>query len=161
MVLPALRQGAKIIFISTDKAVDPISVMGMSKAMAERIVYSHREFIVRFSNVLNSRGSLLETWTLQRQKNQPLTITNFQATRMLMTIEEAASLILTVADAPQAGVYAPHSLTPITIESVYRWFDDKAPFTVTALRPGEKLHEVMWWTQERPKPYNDFVSVCD
>ncbi|NLJ39496.1 MAG: polysaccharide biosynthesis protein, partial [Candidatus Atribacteria bacterium] len=91
----------KLVVISTDKAVEPENMMGMSKKMAEILVSSAaknfsttRMVVVRFGNVLGSRGNVLEVWKNQLQKNQPLTITDPAMKRYFMTTQEAVTLVL-------------------------------------------------------------------
>ena len=91
----------KFILISTDKAVNPTNVMGATKLLAEKIVSSQirnqshetKFSIVRFGNVLSSRGSVLEIWENQIKDNKPITVTNKEMTRFFMSIPESVDLI--------------------------------------------------------------------
>ena len=87
----------KFVFISTDKAVEPICIYGASKHLAEEIVLnesSHKFLVVRFGNVLGSKGSILPLFMEQIDSGGPVTITNENVTRYFMTIPEAVSLVL-------------------------------------------------------------------
>lgn len=133
-----------LVHISTDKAVNPKSVMGRTKRLAEDIIKSHGYTNVRFGNVLNSRGSLLETWRDQARAGLPLTLTDNRCTRYLMTDQEAAYL-LTEAGSLDSGTFVLEMGTPIRIVDLAGQFlyheYPKGKIVVTGLRPGEKIHE--------------------
>src|SRR3990167_9914153 len=94
-----LNQVKKVVVISTDKAVRPVNVMGMTKALQERILLSDRidsglQFVcVRFGNVIGSRGSVLPLFLEKLAQNKPLPITDKNMTRFLITLNEAADLV--------------------------------------------------------------------
>lgn len=146
----------RFVLVSTDKAVNPSSVMGATKYLAEIItgqVGSHSKTAfssVRFGNVLASRGSVVPTFHRQIQQGGPITVTSEEATRYFMTIEEAVSLIW------QAGALATGGETfvlemgePVRIldlakrmrELLANGRVDQIDIVVTGLRPGERLHE--------------------
>ena len=99
----SLNKVKKLICLSTDKAVEPINAMGLSKALMEKVIISHARkkngkmdiCITRYGNVLGSRGSVLHTFIKQIKNNEPLTITDANMTRFLMTLDEAINLVLT------------------------------------------------------------------
>ena len=85
----------KFLFISSDKAVNLDSIMGASKRFGEVLVKNAGGIIVRFGNVLGSRGSLTQIWQRQYEADQPISVTDAQMTRYMMTIEEACKLVIT------------------------------------------------------------------
>jgi FlaA1/EpsC-like NDP-sugar epimerase len=153
------RYGARtFVLVSTDKAVQPTSVMGASKALAERAVLEERDkwpgtnFVaVRFGNVLGSNGSVVPILKDQIAQGQPLTITHPDATRYFMTIPEAVQLILQASLLPELrGQIAMLDMgEPVRIvdlaENLLRLAGIRDRFrdhmTFTGLRDGEKLHE--------------------
>ena len=85
----------KFLFISSDKATNLDSIMGASKRFGEVLVKNAGGIIVRFGNVLGSRGSLTQIWQRQYEADQPISVTDVQMTRYMMTIEEACKLVIT------------------------------------------------------------------
>jgi len=157
------------VLISTDKAVEPVSVLGASKRMAELAVQdvatrsSTRCLTVRFGNVLESSGSVVPLFKEQIEKGGPLTVTHFEATRWFMTVPEAVQLILEAATMGEGGeVFVLDMGKPIRIvdlaHALIRRYglrpgrDIEVVFT--GLRPGERLfeklfndHELVWKTR--------------
>jgi FlaA1/EpsC-like NDP-sugar epimerase len=156
------------VFISTDKAADPVSVMGASKRFAELIVQSQakssqgtRFCAVRFGNVIGSRGSVVPVFTQQIEQGGPLTVTDPQATRYFMTIPEACGLlILTSAIAEQGELYLLNMGDPVRIMDLatkmirqYGLCEGRdIPIIYTGLRPGERLHETLVANDEELMP---------
>jgi FlaA1/EpsC-like NDP-sugar epimerase len=101
-VLDAARQvaAARLVNVSTDKAAEPISVLGYTKRIAERLTafaaqrYGHPYLSVRFGNVLGNWGSVIDTLRAQIAAGGPLTLTDPHATRYFMTVEEAVQLVI-------------------------------------------------------------------
>jgi FlaA1/EpsC-like NDP-sugar epimerase len=142
----------RFINISTDKAACPISVLGMTKRLAELAVASRagdhtRVASVRFGNVLGSRGSFLETLAHQVAGNQPIQITHPEVTRYFMTIPEAAALVIESSVLANSGeTYVLDMGAKIKIiDLVNRYVSTMGVPTpeivFTELREGEKLHE--------------------
>ncbi len=144
----------RFVNVSTDKAADPTSVLGLSKRVAERVTAHWAERVdgtflsVRFGNVLGSRGSVLTTFRSQVASGGPLTVTHPEVTRFFMTIEEAVTLVIQAGALDLDG----HALvldmgSPVRIDDVARRLaaaaDRPIEITYTGLRPGEKLHEVL------------------
>ncbi len=148
-----------MIFISTDKAVDPSSVMGGTKALGERLVRessvnaSGRYVIVRFGNVMGSQGSVVELFRQQISAGGPLTITHPDMTRYFMTIPEAVRLILHAGAVGRSGdihvlnmgqpiriVDLAHDLIRLSLPPGQR----DVPIVFTGLRPGERLTESLF-----------------
>lgn len=138
--------GARIVLVSTDKAVRPSSVMGRTKQLAEQIVReSGRGCIVRFGNVLGSTGSVVPLFREQIDAGGPVTVTDERMTRYFMSVGEAAELIL------QAGVQGPGCYVldmgePVRVmdlaaEMVRLSGRRDVQIVTTGIRPGEKIHE--------------------
>jgi FlaA1/EpsC-like NDP-sugar epimerase len=150
---------SRFVNISTDKAADPISVLGCTKAIAERLTVaagarSDGLFVsVRFGNVLGSRGSVLPTFRAQIDAGGPVTVTHRDVTRYFMTVDEAATLVLQAAAVGEPGeVLVLDMGSPVRIDDVARRLIARAerPIAIvyTGLRPGEKLHEQLTATAE-------------
>jgi FlaA1/EpsC-like NDP-sugar epimerase len=156
--------------ISTDKAVNPTSVLGRSKRIGERLVAdaaAHRVgtyLSVRFGNVLGSRGSVLVTFTEQLAAGGPITVTHPDVTRFFMTIPEASQLVVHAAAIGRAGeVLVLDMGEPVRIEDVAHHLMEIAGRAVgivyTGLRPGEKLHETLFGPGELDhRPFHPAVS---
>jgi len=145
-----------LVFISTDKAVNPSSVMGASKRLAEKYLQhasqncKTRFVMVRFGNVLGSQGSAVEVFKKQIAEGGPITVTHPEMRRYFMTIPEAAQLVLQASSIGQGGeVYFLDMGEPILILDLARDLirlsglkpEDDIPIVFTGMRPGEKLFE--------------------
>ena len=155
------------VLISTDKAVDPVNVLGASKRLAEMVCQAMnsldgtRFVTVRFGNVLDSAGSVVPLFRAQIRRGGPVTVTDPEVTRYFMTIPEACQLILQAASigAPQA-VYTLDMGEPVSIRLLAEQMitlAGKQPgrdiaIVYTGLRPGEKLHETLFHADERYRP---------
>jgi FlaA1/EpsC-like NDP-sugar epimerase len=150
----------RFVLVSTDKAVNPKTVMGQSKAVCEWVVeaYGAREDIstrfvaVRFGNVLGSSGSVIPIFRRQIEKGGPVTVTHPEMTRFFMTIPEAASLVIQSGSIGGEGhVFVLDMGDPVKIvelaEQMIR-LSGKDPGEIgidfVGARPGEKLHEELW-----------------
>lgn len=154
------------VLVSTDKAVRPTSVMGATKAIAERIVHavgSHSDTkfsAVRFGNVLGSAGSVVPTFQAQIQRGGPITITDERMTRFFMSIPEASQLVLQAAALSQGGeVFVLDMGKPIRIVDLARDVVRLSGLPATSIdirfvgmRPGEKLHEELHSDTEEIMP---------
>lgn len=155
------------VLISTDKAVDPVNVLGATKRLAEMTCQSladHRStrFVtVRFGNVLDSAGSVVPLFREQIRQGGPVTVTDPEVTRFFMTIPEACQLILQAsAIGTHEAIYTLDMGEPVPIrllaEQMIR-LAGKHPgrdiaIVYTGLRPGEKLHETLFHADERYRP---------
>jgi FlaA1/EpsC-like NDP-sugar epimerase len=155
----------RFVFVSTDKAVRPSSVMGASKRIAEMLVAGARRtsrpyVSVRFGNVLGSTGSVVPIFQEQLENGEPLTITDPAMTRYFMTIPEAAWLILDAAALGRTGdLFVLDMGEPVRIMDLAHDLvrlagrdPDAQPIEITGLRPGEKLHEELFYDAERVEP---------
>jgi FlaA1/EpsC-like NDP-sugar epimerase len=156
----------RFVLVSTDKAVNPSSVMGATKRIAEMLVAdaarrSGRPYVsVRFGNVLGSTGSVVPVFQDQLEKNLPLTITHPDMTRFFMTIPEASWLILDAAALGQDGdLFVLDMGEPVRIIDLARDLTrlagrdpDSQPIEIVGLRPGEKLHEELFYDAEIVEP---------
>jgi len=172
-----------LVNISTDKAADPISVLGKSKFEAELITYEAsllpevvekkaKYLSVRFGNVIGSRGSVLHTFKYQIDKDLPLTITHPDVTRYFMTVKEAVSLVLQSAVIGQSGETLILDMgEPVKIQDVANFMIEqsgkKIPIEYTGLRSGEKLHEILssktenLESREHPKIFHTKVGGAE
>lgn len=161
------RYGAKkFVMVSTDKAVNPSSVMGCSKQMAERYVnalaaHSKTCFIVtRFGNVLGSNGSVVPIFTKQIQNGGPITITDKRMTRYFMTIPEASQLVLDAAAMGKGGeIFVLDMGEPVLIMDLAKDLirlsglpEHAIEIQEVGLRPGEKLYEELYFESEKRIP---------
>ena len=152
------------VLISTDKAIQPVSILGATKLMAERIcqaIFSNSATqlsIVRFGNVLDSSGSVVPAFRKQIASGGPVTVTHEEVTRYFMTIPEACQLILQALSMPEpdAVIYTLDMGEPVAIselaEQMIRLAGKRPGIDIhiqyTGLRPGEKLHESLFHPDE-------------
>lgn len=148
-------RGERFVLVSTDKAADPKSIMGITKRIAEDIVTTKGGTVVRFGNVIGSSGSVLTIWERQLKEGKPLTVTDKDATRYFMTIPEAASLVIE-ASLLDAGKYILDMGEPVSINAMAEKFIELNGANVgiryTGLKEGEKLHEVLHVNNEKLTP---------
>jgi FlaA1/EpsC-like NDP-sugar epimerase len=144
----------RFILVSTDKAVKPASVMGMTKRAAELIVHQATKrqektscLVTRFGNVLDSAGSILPLWREQINAGGPLTITDMRCERYFMTIPQAAGLVLSVASMEEykSGTFVFDMGKPVNIHKLalqlMTEMDKQVPIDFIGLREGDKLTE--------------------
>ncbi|HLA96718.1 MAG TPA: polysaccharide biosynthesis protein [Pyrinomonadaceae bacterium] len=141
-----------VIGISTDKACKPINVMGMTKALQERIfIEANRDcpntdlMCVRYGNVIASRGSIIPLFVEQVEKKQPITVTLPEMTRFLLSLDRAVDTIFAAISSGHRGeTFVPkvHSAKIVDLAKAVMGEVD-LPIIFTGIRPGEKIHEIM------------------
>ncbi len=141
-----------VVGVSTDKACKPVNVMGMTKALQERVFLSAnlscpdtRFICVRYGNVLASRGSVIPLFHEQIRAGGPITITTEDMTRFLLSLDDAVNVIFSAVRGARRGeTYIPRvpSAKVIDIAAVLVG-DRKLAIKVTGIRPGEKVHEIL------------------
>ncbi len=141
----------RLVVLSTDKAVYPISAYGNSKALAEKIIAAQHgntiNVCLRYGNVLGSRGSVVPLFLGMIKENKPLTITDPKMTRFILTLEEAVRLSLKCLTDGNNGdlfIMKPPACTVGTlVEALELHFGRKFERTTIGVRAGEKMHEVL------------------
>jgi UDP-glucose 4-epimerase len=141
-----------VVGVSTDKAVAPVNVMGMTKSLQERVfaranldIHKTRFVLVRYGNVLASRGSVIPLFHDQIRSGGPVTITDPRMTRFLLSLDDAVDIILAaVAEARRGETYIPR-VPAAKVTDIAAALIEGRPIktTVTGIRPGEKLHELL------------------
>ncbi|HET8772650.1 MAG TPA: polysaccharide biosynthesis protein [Thermoanaerobaculia bacterium] len=171
----AVRENATpvetVVGISTDKACKPINVMGMSKAMMERILVTanldsrHTRFAcVRYGNVIASRGSVVPLFIDQIAHGGPVTITTTDMTRFLLSLDQAVDTVLAAVLEARAGeTYIPRVPAARITDLAEVLIDGRdIRVEVTGIRPGEKIHEIMVSEEEcyRTIERGQYYVIC-
>jgi FlaA1/EpsC-like NDP-sugar epimerase len=142
----------QVIVISTDKAVEPISIMGASKRVAELVMLAPRAAstlmkAVRLGNVLGSEGSIVPLFLKQIISGQPVTVTHPEVRRYFLTTADAVTLLLHAASAEVShGIVVPELGQPVPVEALAQYLIDgsgQVPIVFTQLRPGDKMCEAL------------------
>ena len=141
-----------VVGVSTDKACKPVNVMGMTKALQERIFTSAnilnqrtRFICVRYGNVLASRGSVIPLFHEQIRRGGPVTITAPEMTRFLLSLDQAVDTVFAaLRDAAAGEIYVPNAPSATVVDIARALIGDR-PIELTniGVRPGEKMHEIM------------------
>jgi len=162
LLTAAIESGVKkVICLSTDKAVYPINAMGISKAMMEKVFVAKSRTVnpqqtlicgTRYGNVMASRGSVIPLFIDQIKNRQPITITNPDMTRFLMSLEEAVELVVFAFKNANTGDImvqkAPASTIRDLAQAVVELFDPATEIRIIGTRHGEKLHETLLTKEE-------------
>jgi len=139
-------KGAKIVCLSTDKAVYPINAMGTSKAMMEKVAISKGAIVTRYGNVMKSRGSIIPIWQENARKGEPLNITNPDMTRFLLSLDDSIDLVMFAMENGNAGDIFVKKAPACTILTLAKAISDDIRYIGT--RHGEKLHESLISSEE-------------
>ena len=145
---------SRVVVLSTDKAVYPINAMGISKAMAEKVMVAKSRMqeqgetvlcATRYGNVMASRGSVIPLFVEQLKNNKEITITDPNMTRFLMSLEDSVDLVLYAFEhAKQGDIFvqkAPASTVSDLAEALKQMFNKNSPIRIIGTRHGEKLYE--------------------
>lgn len=154
----------KVVFTSSDKAVNPGNTMGTSKLMAEKLIVSanyHRgnkrtKFsTVRFGNVMGSSGSVIPLFLEQIKEEKPITITHEDMTRFMISLEESLDLMLKATELTQGGEIFIMKMPVVKVtdlaeilQETYSQGGESRPFKVIGIKPGEKLYEEIMTEEE-------------
>lgn len=175
----AIEAGVKnIVCLSTDKAAYPVNAMGTSKAMMEKVIVAKSRTVdpkktkiccTRYGNVMCSRGSVIPLWIEQIRAGKPITITDPNMTRFIMSLEEAVDLVLFAFENGQTGDILVQKAPACTIqtqaEAVCRLFGgDEDNIKIIGIRHGEKMYETLLTNEECANAVDlgDFYRVpCD
>jgi UDP-N-acetylglucosamine 4,6-dehydratase len=161
----AIASGIKrVVVLSTDKAVYPINAMGISKAMAEKLMVARSRMIpesgpvicaTRYGNVMASRGSVIPLFVNQLRNGEPLTLTDPKMTRFLMSLEDSVDLVLHAFEhAKQGDIFiqkSPASTVGDLAQALQELFGREAPVNIIGTRHGEKLYESLISREEMAK----------
>lgn len=174
----AIEEGVKsIICLSTDKAAYPVNAMGTSKAMMEKVIVAKSRTVspertkiccTRYGNVMCSRGSVIPLWIEQIKAGDPITVTDPNMTRFLMSLEEAVELVLFAFEHGTSGDIlvqkAPACTIEILAKAVTGIFAPKHEIRTIGIRHGEKMYETLLTNEEcaRAIDMGEFYRVpCD
>ena len=158
----AISEGVKsVICLSTDKAAYPVNAMGTSKAMMEKVIVAKSRTVgpertkiccTRYGNVLCSRGSVVPLWIEQIKAGKPITITDPNMTRFIMSLDEAVDLVLFAFENGTSGDILVQKAPACTIgtlaEAVKELFKSKDDIKVIGIRHGEKMYETLLTNEE-------------
>ncbi|WP_250674770.1 polysaccharide biosynthesis protein [Paraclostridium ghonii] len=161
----AISEGVKkVICLSTDKAAYPVNAMGISKAMMEKVFIAKSKTVhpdqtticgTRYGNVMASRGSVIPLFIDQIKKGQPLSITNGNMTRFLMSLDQSVDLVLFAFQQGQTGDLFVQKAPACTINdlaiAIKKVFDVNTPISEIGIRHGEKMHETLLTKEEMSK----------
>lgn len=155
----AKHNSEQMVMVSTDKAVDPFSLMGASKRVAELLMLTRRSGtmrakVVRLGNVLGSTGSIVPLFLRQIARGGPVTVTHTEVRRYFMTLPETVeALLAAISPGCPAGLLAPEPGAPIRVLDLAKYLIARSrqaeiPIVFTALRPGDKMEESLISTGE-------------
>ena len=162
----AIAHGVKnIVVLSTDKAAYPINAMGISKAMMEKVAIAKGRTLgldaqtticcTRYGNVMASRGSVIPLWIEQMKENKPITITDPQMTRFMMTLDDAVDLVIYAFQHGQNGDLfvqkAPAATLHVLATALKELFHSDSEIKVIGTRHGEKVYETLVTREEMAK----------
>jgi FlaA1/EpsC-like NDP-sugar epimerase len=159
-----------VVGVTTDKACKPVNVMGMTKAIQERIIAQAnldcpgtRFLTARYGNVLASRGSVIPLFHDQIARGGPLTITTTEMTRFLLSLNDAVDTVFAALSEGRPGeTYVPRAPAVRVTTLADALIDGRdVPVEVTGIRPGEKVHEILVSEEEAPRTVvrGDYLAI--
>ena len=161
----------KVIGVSTDKCVTPSNLYGATKLCLEKLIIHGNIMagenntifsVLRYGNVINSRGSVVPLFLKQNLENKPLTITDKNMTRFTLTIEQAINFVLNSASMMIGGEIFIPKLPSYDIMQLVNVINPEATIEITGIRPGEKIHESMFSIHDSIiEKENYFVLISD
>lgn len=175
----AIQYGVKkVVVLSTDKAAYPINAMGISKAMMEKVAIAKGRSLgadattticcTRYGNVMASRGSVIPLWVDQIKSNQPITITDPNMTRFMMTLDDAVDLVLFAFEHGDNGDLfvqkAPAATLSVLAQALKELYKTDTEVKIIGTRHGEKLYETLVTREEMVKSVDmgDYFRIpCD
>lgn len=153
----------KVLLISSDKAVQPINLYGATKLAAEKLFVAANVYrgggydslfsVIRYGNVIGSRGSFIELLRTQRQTGT-ITLTHEKMTRFWITIESVMDVVLDSLSLMQGGEIFVPKMGNMPVYDVVKMLTPECKVKVTGIRPGEKLHEVLITEYEAPRAHD-------
>ena len=155
------NQVKKIIALSTDKACNPVNLYGATKLASDKLFMAANSSnkldkikfsVVRYGNVIGSRGSIVPFFLNQEKKNI-LTITDKNMTRFMITRREAVDMVWDVAELMQGGEIFIKKIPSMNIMDIAKAIAPKAQYKIIGMRPGEKIHEQMIGLEDAPHTY--------
>lgn len=166
---------SRFVFVSTDKAVYPTSIMGSSKRIIEKYILNVNKrrtkfMIVRFGNVLKSNGSAINIFQKQLEQGKPITITDKRMERYFMNINEAAQLVIQASIMGKGGelfvlnMGKPHKIVDIVekLIEIFGYEPDNYPIKYIGIREGEKLSEELFYDfEQKRKTMHNEIFICE
>jgi len=159
----------KVLFISSDKAVEPVNFYGKTKAIGEDIFLSRGFSVIRYGNVVNSNGSFLSVWRNAIESGKEIIIRNPDPTRFYLELCHAVELVDSAIEATEDGLFIPATLRSFSISRAFTLFqeaiDELLPmygiyaWRHAPLMPGEKQHEVLLGKYENGTQFNDILCL--
>jgi UDP-N-acetylglucosamine 4,6-dehydratase/5-epimerase len=146
-------QGAKVICLSTDKAVYPINAMGTSKAMMEKVAISKGAVVTRYGNVMRSRGSIIPIWEEAAKEGKPLTLTNPDMTRFLMSLDDSIDLVMYAMEHGEPGEIFVKKAPACRMQTLAKAISDD--IKEIGIRHGEKMHESLISQEEMQRTVDE------
>jgi len=150
----------KLVFISTDKAVNPTSLMGTTKLLGEIMAKRSGYIVVRFGNVFGSRGSVIKKWEKQAKEGKPITITDIRMTRYFMSIKDACKLVIEASKKGKGGeIFILDMGEQKKLIDIAKGYSDK--IKIIGAKEGEKLCEELMTEEEiiKAKKIKDFYVI--